>query len=240
MYFSHASFHFPSAVGLHKDTSTIPNFEMIHSMSKRLKTSMKELQRCNRSAYLPPQKRKTLKRVFSFVTVEQTGVTPGRAKKVFFPIDMLHFKLCPEEPHRAYLHFASFMGPRSNGLSQVSWSQTQCPYVAFSSEPHLRFSNQGICCFRASKAGAAQKENDFPASLQPGIKQKVALTLERLKNVKTYTKYLRSNAMKTSVQTMESCKFGLHQRLSKPDSKLILLILITTTKLFCSEALDSE
>lgn len=86
MYFSHASFHFPSAVSLHKDTSTIPNFEMIHSMSKRLKTSMKELQRCNRSAYLPPQKRKTLKRVFSFVTVEQTGVTPGRAKKVFFQL----------------------------------------------------------------------------------------------------------------------------------------------------------
>lgn len=37
------------------------------------------------SAYLPPQSKKTLKHVFSFVTVEQTVVTPpGNLRKVFF------------------------------------------------------------------------------------------------------------------------------------------------------------
>lgn len=67
---------------------------MFHSTSKYLKTSTKPLtflKKCidvvDRSAYLPPQKRKTLKRVFSFVAVEQTGVTPpGRVKKVFFQL----------------------------------------------------------------------------------------------------------------------------------------------------------
>lgn len=132
---------------------------------------------------------------------------------------MLHFKFCPEEPHPAYLHFASFTGLHSNGLSQVSWSQIWCPYVAFSSEQHHCFSNQWTYCFRANKGGSAQKENDSPVSLHPWREEKVSLTLKHLKNVKAWTKYLHSNAMKTSVQTMKRYihKFGL----SRPDSNLI-------------------
>lgn len=67
---------------------------MFHSTSKCLKTPTKPLtfqKKCrdviDRSVHLPPQRRKTLKRVFSFVAVEQTGVTPpGRARKVFFQL----------------------------------------------------------------------------------------------------------------------------------------------------------
>lgn len=86
-------------------------------MSKCIKTSMKPLKfqkKCrdviDRSAYLPPQRRKNTEVcVFICHSRADKGNSSWQSKESLFPSDMLHFKLCPEEPHPAYLHFASFI-----------------------------------------------------------------------------------------------------------------------------------
>lgn len=145
------------------------------------------MQRCNQQISLPAPTEEKNTEACVFICHSRANRGSWQSEKSLFPIDMLHFKLCPEEPHPAYLHFASFTGLHSNGLSQVSWSQIWCPYVAFSSEQHHCFSNQWTYCFRASKGGSAQKEKDSPVSLHPWREEKVSLTLKHLKNVKVWT-----------------------------------------------------